>query len=238
MLIFILVGCTVVKRYPKNKAFFFENNIKIDGSLRKKEKLEIKTQLYTQIEDSAQVKVASKIPWPSFPWVIPVSVIEEPTEFNKQQVLKSSQNMKNSLNSLGYRRNLVGNVMDTIVKKDQLRIRTNYLVEVGPIYKIDSIVYIFDDSLLQAINNKNIDKSFVKKGKAFDYSSVDQELNRLIELFQNNGYYKITKEDIVAEVDTIYAELLDPTLDPIEYARAVSIVQSKSNTPEVDLFLS
>lgn len=236
MLIFILVGCTVVKRYPKNKAFFFENNIKIDGSLRKQEKLEIKTQLYTQIEDSAQVKVASKIPWPSFPWVIPVSVIEEPTEFNKQQVLKSSQNMKNSLNSLGYRRNLVGNVMDTIVKKDQLRIRINYLVEVGPIYKIDSIVYIFDDSLLQTITNKNIDKSFVKKGKAFDYSSVDQELNRLIELFQNNGYYKITKEDIVAEVDTIYAELLDPTLDPIEYARAVSVVQSKSNTPEVDLF--
>lgn len=236
LLTFIFIGCTVIKKYPKNKVFFFENNIKIDGSLSKQEKLAIKSRLYTQIEDSAQIKVASKIPWPSFPWVIPVTVMEDPSEFNKQLVLQSSQNMKNSLSSLGYRRSSISNTIDTIIKKDQLRIRTNYLVEVGPLYRIDSIAYIFNDSLLQSIANKSTSKSITKKGKAFDYNSVDQELNRLIELFQNNGFYKITKEDIIAEVDTNYAELLDPTLDPIEFARAVSVVQSKRNNPEVDLF--
>ena len=94
LLSFLLIGCTVVKHYPKDKPFFFENNIKINGSLSKQQKTDARARLFSQIEDSAQIRVASKIPWPAFPWVIPVSVMTNPTTFNKQDVIQSAQNMK------------------------------------------------------------------------------------------------------------------------------------------------
>ena len=236
LLTFILFGCTVIKHYPKDKPFFFENNIKINGSIGKQEKIDIKTRLLTQVEDSAQIKVASKIPWPTFPWVIPSKVMDSPTVYNKLQVLQSAQNMTNSMSSIGFRRSAILIETDTINKKNQQRVRTNYIVEVGPLYRIDSIVYDFNDSSLNTIVKGAINKSIVIKGRAFDYFSVDQEINRLIELFQNNGYYKISKEDIFAEVDTNYVELLDPMLDAIEYARALAQVRLKRDKPEVDLF--
>ena len=235
LLTFITFGCTVIKHYPTDKPFFFENSIKINGSLSKQEKIDIKNRLFSQIEDSAQIKVASKIPWPSFPWLIPSQVMDSPAVYNKQQVLQSVQNMTNSMSSIGYRRSTILLETDTIVKKNQQRVKTSYVVESGPLYRVDSIVYKFEDSTLNSIVNETTNKSIIYKGKAFDYFSIDQEINRLIELFQNNGYYKLSKEDIIAEVDTNYVELLDPMLDAIEYARALAQIRLKRDKPEVDL---
>ena len=235
LLSFITFGCTVIKHYPTDKPFFFENSIKINGSLSKQEKIDIKNRLLSQIEDSAQIKVASKIPWPSFPWLIPSQVMDSPAVFNKQQVLQSVQNMTNSMSSIGYRRSSILLETDTIVKKNQQRVKTNYVVDAGPLYRVDSIVYNFEDSTLNTIVKDTTNTSIIYKGKAFDYFSIDQEINRLIELFQNNGYYKISKEDIIAEVDTNYIELLDPMLDAIEYSRALAQVRLKRDKPEVDL---
>jgi outer membrane protein insertion porin family len=235
LLSFITFGCTVIKHYPTDKPFFFENSIKINGSLSNQEKIDVKNRLFSQIEDSAQIKVASKIPWPSFPWIIPSQVMDSPAVYNKQQVLQSVQNMTNSMSSIGYRRSSIRLEIDTLVKKNQQRVKTSYVVESGPLYRVDSIVYNFEDSKLNSIVKDTINKSIIYKGKAFDYFSIDQEINRLIELFQNNGYYKISKEDIIAEVDTNYVELLDPMLDAIEYARVLAQVRLKRDKPEVDL---
>ncbi len=235
LLSFITFGCTVIKHYPTDKPFFFENSIKINGSLSNQEKIDVKNRLFSQIEDSAQIKVASKIPWPSFPWIIPSQVMNSPAVYNKQQVLQSVQNMTNSMSSIGYRRSSIRLEIDTLVKKNQQRVKTSYVVESGPLYRVDSIVYNFEDSTLNSIVKDTINKSIIYKGKAFDYFSIDQEINRLIELFQNNGYYKISKEDIIAEVDTNYVELLDPMLDAIEYARVLAQVRLKRDKPEVDL---
>jgi len=232
----ILAGCTVVKKHPRGKAFFFENNIKINGNASKLEKASIKARLYSQIEDSAQIQVASRIPWPYFPFVIPVSVMETPTVFDAQKVLASTVNMRNSLSSLGFRKNNISFQLDTMIKMKQIRIKTTYIVETGPKYTLDSVVYAFDDSSIQMIMKKNAEGSFTKKGDAFDYSLVDQEINRIVDLLQNNGYYRITREDIVAEADTNYAELLDATLDPIENVRLLAEIEMKRNKPEVDLY--
>jgi hypothetical protein len=89
---------------------------------------------------------------------------------------------------------------------------------------------------MQGIINRNKSGSFTNKGDDFDYSLVDQEINRIIDLFQNNGYYKISREDITVEADTNYAELLDATLDPIEYATVLAKISLKQDKPEVDLY--
>ncbi|MFN5422468.1 MAG: BamA/TamA family outer membrane protein [bacterium] len=228
-------SCTVVRHFPENKPFHFENNIKIDGKVSREQKVELKTRLLSQIEDSAQVRAASKIPWPSFPWFIPVSVIEHPSLFNKEKVDESALNMKNALKSVGFRKAEIET--DTTISKrgKQYRVYTSYIIRTGPMYKIDTIVYQFTDSSLQQIAIDNARSTGVKKGKGFDYTLIDEEINRLTNIFQTNGYYKIDKEDIIAEVDTNYTELMDASLDPFENARAIALAKKRITDPKVDI---
>ncbi len=229
-------ACTVVKHYPRGNAFFFENSIKIDGNIAKEKKAEIRSRLFTQIEDSAQVKIASRIPWPYFPFVIPVSVIEAPIIYNRSFVLQSVQNMKNSMSSMGFRRNSINFQIDTIINRKQQRIKTSYNIQSGPLYTIDSLAYVFTDTTLQQIASANKKNSIIVKGNAFDYNTVDMEIGRLTDLFQNNGYYKISKEDIVAEVDTNYSKLLNATLDAFETVDVIANAEKISNKPLVDIY--
>ena len=144
-----VVSCTVVRKYPKDTPFHFENNIKILGENDKETVSRIKSSLFTQIEDSAQIRVASKIPWPSFPWFVPSSVMEYPTKYNQQPVEQSIVNMKNLLSSMGYRKSNINYDTSIKIKKDQRRVSVNYTVNTGPLYKIDTVIYLFTDSLLQ-----------------------------------------------------------------------------------------
>jgi outer membrane protein assembly factor BamA len=225
-----------VRKFPENQPFHFENKIKIDGKVSRQEKVDYKTRLLAQIEDSAQVKSASRIPWPSFPWFIPVSVIENPSAFNIEKVNQSSSNMKNLLKSLGFRKADVN--IDTFItnKRKQKRLTTEYTVVAGPLYKIDTVVYNFTDSAIQQIAKASAQTSNVKKDVGFSYAIIDEEINRLTNIFQINGYYKIDKEDIIAEVDTNYTELIDPTLDPFEYATALALAQGRIKEPRVDVY--
>ncbi len=233
----LLYSCTVVKKYPKNNAFHFENNIKIEGELSKERKAEIKSDLLSQLEDSIAIKKASKIPWPSFPWIIPVSVIEQPAAFNNIKLEASLKNMKNLMSSLGYRRSDIN--ADTIVKikKEQKRVYTEFTVTPGPSFILDSISIDFPTKELQTLAGLSTQKSVLKRGSVFNYGSLDQEISRLTEVFQNNGYYKISKEDIIAEADTSWAELFNSELDPLELALYTARIEEKKQKPEVDILL-
>ena len=228
-------SCTVVKHFPENEPFHFENNIKIDGKVSRQQKAELKSRLLSQIEDSVQVQSASKIPWPSFPWFIPVPVIESPQLFNQDMINQSASNMKNVLKSIGYRKSEVE--IDTTIsrKEKQHRLTTTYNVTTGPLYQIDTVIYGFTDSSLRQIALDNTTLSAVKKDKGFDYLIIDDEINRLTNIFQNNGYYKIDKEDIVAEVDTNYTELLDASMDLFEYAKAIAQAKKRITDPKVNV---
>jgi hypothetical protein len=194
------------------------NNIKIEANLSRDEKADLKNRLLSQIDDSAQIRVASKIPWPSFPFFIPVSVMENPTIFTEAPLKQSVFNMKNLMSSIGFRRAEISFDTTVLNKKKQQRTISNFSVVAGPRYTFDTVVYVFADSTLQAIASESANTALLKKGTAFDYGAIDQEISRLTDVFQNHGYQKISKEDIIAEVDTNYTELLDATLDPFEYA--------------------
>jgi outer membrane protein insertion porin family len=144
-------------------------------------------------------------------------------------------NMKNALKSVGFRKAEIET--DTTISKrgKQYRVYTSYIIRTGPMYKIDTIVYQFTDSSLQQIAIDNARSTGVKKGKGFDYTLIDEEINRLTNIFQTNGYYKIDKEDIIAEVDTNYTELMDASLDPFENARAIALAKKRITDPKVDI---
>ena len=156
-------SCTVVRKYPENRPFHFENNIKIEANLSRDEKADIKTRLLAQIDDSAQIRVASKIPWPSFPFFIPVSVMENPTIFSDAPLKQSVFNMKNLMSSMGFRRTEIRFDTTVIYKKKQQRTISNFTVVPGPRYTFDTVVYAFPDSTLKAIAVESAKTAFLKK---------------------------------------------------------------------------
>jgi outer membrane protein assembly factor BamA len=58
-----------------------------------------------------------------------------------------------------------------------------------------------------------------------------------VNVFHNNGYQKFTREDIIAEADSSYSELIDPTLDPFEYIRKLAEASEKRKSPLVDVYI-
>jgi outer membrane protein assembly factor BamA len=227
----------VVRKYPKDTPFHFENNIKIIGEDNKEVLPTIKSNLLAQIEDSAQIRVASKIPWPSFPWFIPSSVMEYPTVFNNEPIVQSMTNMRNMLSSMGYRKSQITYDTTVHVKKTQQRVTVNFKINTGPLYKIDTTIYLFQDSLLQSIALISSSKSILKKNTPFSYERIDQEINRMTELYQNNGYVKISKEDILAEVDTVNTILLNGKINPFEFASSLALASQRYKEPAVKVFI-
>lgn len=232
LLTLFAISCTVVKKAPRG-AFHFENNIKFDGSIAKEQETELKNSLLTQIEDSVQIRVASKIPWPAFPFIIPVQVIEKPTAYNKAAVDQSVLNMKNLMSNIGYRKASIQYDTSSIIFKTQRRIKTVFTVQPGPRYLIDTLLYLFKDSVLQSLASGKSENAIPSKGAPFDFNLIDGEINRLTDIFQNNGFYKINKEDIIAEVDTNYTEIYDVSIDPFEVASRLAAIQSRKNQPNI-----
>jgi len=62
---------------------------------------------------------------------------------------------------------------------------------------------------------------------------LSDELDRLVTLFQNHGYFKFTKEDLYFERDTVLAGLLDPTLDPFQQAALMEKLRLKREHPTI-----
>jgi outer membrane protein assembly factor BamA len=235
---------TVVKHSTPGKPFFFENTININGDPEKTDKATLKSRLEGQIEDSASAKTASKLPWPKFPFVVPVPVLDRPLRYDSTAVAQTAVNMRNLMNSLGYRRSSVTYDSSLSIVKGQNRVKVRYTVTPGKLYRIDTVAYQFidsslgmTDSTLQKLAWAARNDALIRKGDPFDYNSVDQELNRIITVFQNNGYYKFTRDEIFADADSSYIELIDPTLDPFQYVRRLAEVESKKKDPKVDLYI-
>lgn len=236
MAILMLVSaCTIVRKTPGEKPFHFENSIKIEGNINKNERSLLRSGLQTQIEDSVQVKVSSKIPWPSFPWIIPVSILENPKAFNETALTKSSLNLQNYMSSMGYRRSRV--TFDTSIsyKKSQQRILTEFTVTPGPLFTIDSIEYDFPQEMRTASLKEILKGSFLKALSPFSYDDIDLEISRLSEVFQNMGYYKISREDIIAEADTTIPALINAGNDFLRQSQLMIRAVSSDKKPIVNI---
>ena len=83
-----------------------------------------------------------------------------------------------------------GNVsFEAITQRNPKKAKIGYTVDMGPLFTLDSISYVnfspAADSLLQA----HMNEAKVKRGDAFDVSTLDAERKRVGNLFRNNGYY-------------------------------------------------
>ena len=125
--------------------------------------------------------------------------------------------MRALLRSSGYFKDTITykSFIDT-VEEDQYRTTVNFKVIPGKIVTIDSFRYNIKQAELQAITLANQKESLLKKGAPFAKAAVSQDLDRLVNLYRDNGYMLFSRQELIGLWDTLDVSLLKPTFDPFE----------------------
>ena len=245
ILIFTLLfeACTVVRNYPINKPFVYENNIVLTGDVSKDEKKRLVLDLVNYWDDSLKVLPVNNLGiFKKNSPLIYNEVINKPPIYDTAAMTRSLLFMGSYLNSQGYYNFYIKPdtvTIDSVKYKPQIRAKVQVSVTVNKNLSIDSVSFdSIINPVLREIAQKNQKESFLQKDKPFSNALVSNELERLVNLYHKNGYYKLTRENLYAEVDTIDAALLEVTLDPFEQAQKIAEAASRRKAkPTIDILI-
>lgn len=144
--------------------------------------------------------------------------------------------MKALLKSLGYFSDSISyqSQIDT-VNKQEYRTTINFDVKPGKVVRIDSFAYNFKNTELQTLAIANQKNALVKKGDPFAKSAISIELDRLVDMYRNNGYMRFGREEMIGLWDTLDVSLLKPTFDPLEQAAILQKLRERRENPTANL---
>ena len=223
-------GITTVRKYQKNIPFVFKNNISLTASsANKDERVAIKSKLNTQLDDSAKVYITDKF--------FVLHYITSPPVFDTLTIKQSASNMQTSLRNIGYYDPQVTYSFDTVIKKKglQKRVIINYDVITGKRTLVDTLAYLFDKPELENLALTTKKESFLQPNTPVTKSAIQQETNRLVNLYKNNGYYKFTADEIRVTGDTSIEALTSVSEDPFEQLRLLAEAAEKRKQPTIRL---
>ncbi|OLY93106.1 Outer membrane protein assembly factor BamA [Cnuella takakiae] len=235
LLLLLLYSCTTLRNYPANKPFVYQTNIELEGKFSKEESKQLTADLTQQLDDSIQVRSVSKlVGWKNGPRLFYTEIVNPPV-YDSANAAQSVQFMRALLNAKGYFRDSIS--FDTVqqIKEDQYRTTINFKVLPGKLIALDSVRYNMGDDSLQQITINSLAASQLKKGTAFSKAVISAELDRLVNVYRNNGYMRFSFENLLAVYDTVGVALLRPTFDPIEQARQLEALRQRRENPTADL---
>lgn len=230
VLLFFAASCTVVpKNYPKNTPFVFETNITVNGNFSNEEKEILASRLKGQLDDSMRARSVSKFFF---------SVLKNPPVYKKENADRSVLYMRSLLNALGYFHDSIW-YKDTVIVKsgqpDRQMAYIHFFVSPGKVVTLDSISYNLKHAELQAVTTAHLKESLLKKGTPFAKTTVSMELDRLVNLYRDNGYLRFNREELKGVWDTLDIALLKPTLDPFEQLTILQQLKEKREKPTANL---
>jgi outer membrane protein insertion porin family len=217
LLLALMSSCSETKRvtgYQHNKPFVYDNKISLQGNLTKDEKNRLSTELVNYWDDSLQSRRVNQ-------WLIYYR-IKNPPVFDSNNINRTINFMNAYLNSQGY---YYATFLDSVridTLEDQLRTHVGMTINIGKRITIDSVSYDMDDTTLQHLTKKDSAKTFLTKGIPYTKQIISKELDRLVALYRDSGFYRFTREDIYALVDTTDPRLLELTLDPFKQAQIIA----------------
>lgn len=243
---------TAVRNYPLDTAFVFRNIIHLDGQyISSGDKNTMTLNLPHYWDDSLNARRIRRYGF--------FYKVENPPIFDTANFLHSNALMNGYLNSIGYYQGRItdsfymdSSYMDKVkipyadergkVKKRKIstrQIRTTVVVDIQPNRPtiIDTMSYELADSMMQKIALANHDKSLIRNGTTrFASDNISAELDRLVTIYRNNGYFRLSKGNLVAEIDTLDASLLRMTLNPFEQAlKLAEAAKNKRENPSVKM---
>lgn len=228
-------SCTTIKGAPKNKPFVYQTNINIEGEYKTEEKKELRSQLTQQLDDSLRVKRERK--------VLLFTTVKNPPVYDSANIEKSKIYMQALLNSLGYYRDSIIGSGEIKQVDDQQRVTVNFTVMPGKRTMIDSVWHDLSDSLvtnrsidtLQEITNASLENRKIKAGDPFSKPLISAELDRLSDVYRNNGYLLFSRNQLQAVWDTIGRDLLRFTTDPAEQLRQLEALRYRRANPTAEI---
>jgi outer membrane protein insertion porin family len=219
-------GQSCVKKFIPYKPFVYKTNITIEGNYSTEQKKELVARLTNQLDDSMRPKSVSKFFY---------NELKRPQSFDSMSADKSVQFMHLLMNKLGYFRDSIYYEVKIKPKNKQYRTTTTFIVKPGKIVSIDSILYNFKHPDLQRLTDSSMIDTYLKKGHSFSQDTIAAELDRLVEVFRNRGYLRITRDELVCGWDTLDASLLQPVFDPFEQLQQLEEIRRHRENPTVNL---
>jgi len=228
--VFIFSSCTlftVVRNEPQNKPYIFQTAINInDNDLKKDERSRLEGGLYEQLDDSIAARKLDKVFW---------EVLKNPQPLDTGLINRSLEFMDNYMVAEGYFHDSIN--FTTQIKKvgDQQRAFIDFNVWPGKPTRIDSLGYDLQNDSLQHLTDKNLKDALIRKGDPFAQTPISLEMDRLVELYRNNGYLLFTRNNLYALWDTLDLDLLQPALDPMEQVSQMRKFQERKENPTANL---
>jgi outer membrane protein insertion porin family len=235
ILIFVLFSCRVPVDFQRGKPFVYKTTIKVEGDIKGDEKQELELRLQNQLDDSLQTKtVTAFFPLPHLIY----KKLANPPVFDTANLGRSIVFINGLLNSTGY---YAPKIEDTVIyrsmyKDDSLkeqRVIIHFTVKPGKQMVFDSVGFSLTTPEFQRIAMDSRNQSLIKVGQPYSKQVLTNEVNRLVDSFRSNGYFRFTKEDLYVEHDTVFSALIDPSLDPIEQAELLEKLKRKKENPTV-----
>ncbi|MEO8406537.1 MAG: hypothetical protein ABI480_18140, partial [Chitinophagaceae bacterium] len=237
LLIIIAFGsCTIVKNYQPGKPFVFKTKINLIGNFTNEEKKELQSKLAEQLDDSMDVRAVDKLAW---------KVLKKPPVYDSANADKSIIFMRALLKAYGYFNDSI--YYKASIKKPKplqkvfrqkfypLRTIVNFYVRPGKLVHLDTVSYNIMHPELQHLADSTQKDAFIKKGDPFSKNQISSELDRLTELYRNNGYLRFSRDELIGLWDTLDVSLLQPTLDPFEQLQILQKLRERRNNPTASL---
>ena len=198
----VSTSCRTVKFVPDNQYLLSKSNISVDDkSINKSElKAYLKQRpnakilgfwrfhlgLYNLSNKEKEEGIMKRIGEP------PVIYSAYLTEKSKEEFLRYMRNK-------GYYQ---AKVADTIIFKKNKRAEVYYSIKANEPYRIKSFkTEILDDSI-KVISKGDSTKTLIKLNDSFDTDVLAAESKRVLNRFQNDGFYRVDKNEIYFEADT------------------------------------
>ncbi len=109
------------------------------------------------------------------------------------------------------------------LNKFQRRVTVIDTVYPGKPTIVDSLSYALDSPRLQFLADSTKKESLLQpRVSHFAQGLVGAELNRLVTLYRQKGYFLLTRQNLIAEADTVDQSLLNFSIDPFEQAQKIA----------------
>jgi outer membrane protein insertion porin family len=214
LLLAFVSSCSSVKNYRKDKPFVYANKLSLAGDLSKDEKIRLTNELDNYWDDSIKVRKVQQFGI--------IYKIKNPPVFDSNNISRTVNFMNAYLNSQGYYYASFADSVRIDTLQDQMRANISMNINIGKRITIDSVSYNLDDSTLQKLTQQEKPNTLLKQGVPYTKQLISNELDRLVGIYRQNGYYNFTREDIYALVDTTDPHLLQLTLDPFKQAQIIA----------------
>lgn len=87
--------------------------------------------------------------------------------------------------------------------KNPRAVKLSYNIDMGRPYYLDTVIYEGFTGRADSLIKKHYDERIIKPGDHFDVTKLNEERERLVKLFKNNGYYFYRSEFITFLADTL-----------------------------------